>query len=298
MISPGEGTRHDTGDLESASRPGFAGAACSTGSVGAVGTAEFDQPTAKTDEVKERASRVASETKDALSAASRDLKDQAMAAGDELRGVATRLTGEAKSRLSEQAVARKDMVVGQVSTLSAAIRDAADRLEGECSPAAPLVRTAADRIDGIADHLRNADLRDLYNEAERFTRRHPEVVLGGLFLVGVGIARFMKASAEERRREEFAGAGELGGGYGAGRLHPTGDFAAMQPIGHYGVTPSYAVDETLDTGLPAASVGPDDFSRADEQLLGSDAGVSCPSPAAAGDLETEIDIPFDQRTPR
>ncbi len=272
MISPREGSRPETG--------GF-------------GAAELDTP--KGEQVKDRAARAASETKDALAEASRDLTEQAKAAGDELRGVAGRLTGEAKGRLSEQVLARKQEVVGHVSSVGAAVRDAADRLEEDHSPVACYVRTAAEGLDRAADRLRDADLGDIYGDAERFARRHPEVVLGGLFLVGVGIARFLKASSDDRRRDRSASGRNRSSG-----LRPTGDFGAMRPVAQYGSSGPYPVRESLDTGIAT----PTDFSVADDQFAHTDASgygnVSefAPPAPTSGTAATELDIPFDQGSPR
>ncbi|HEX6986109.1 MAG TPA: hypothetical protein VF170_12080, partial [Planctomycetaceae bacterium] len=60
--------------------------------------------------------------------------------------------------------------------------------------------------------LRSKDAGEMVRGCGEFTRRHPEVVLGGLFLAGVALARFLKAS--DRRDEEFDRESALDRDYG------------------------------------------------------------------------------------
>jgi hypothetical protein len=54
---------------------------------------------------------------------------------------------------------------------------------------------AADRLDDVARFIGDSDVRSLVREVERAARRRPELFLGGMFLVGLGISRFLKASS-------------------------------------------------------------------------------------------------------
>ena len=53
--------------------------------------------------------------------------------------------------------------------------------------------TVADGLEGARDYLRDADVGELLSEGRRFTKRHPEWVLGGMFVAGLAVARFLKA---------------------------------------------------------------------------------------------------------
>ncbi|RIK85585.1 MAG: hypothetical protein DCC67_03715 [Planctomycetota bacterium] len=93
--------------------------------------------------------------------------------------------------LSEQ----KAKAANQISCLSDAIRSAARQMreDGNVSTAG-YAELAASRLEGAARFLGDQDLRSLMSEAERAVRRRPELFLGGMFLVGLGISRFLKAS--------------------------------------------------------------------------------------------------------
>ena len=65
--------------------------------------------------------------------------------------------------------------------------------------AADRVESVASKIGGVAKYLNDHEPGDLLDDGRALARRHPEVVLGGLFVVGLAAARFLKAS--ERRRD-------------------------------------------------------------------------------------------------
>jgi hypothetical protein len=54
---------------------------------------------------------------------------------------------------------------------------------------------AADSIDDVARFIGASDVRSLVRNVEQAARRRPELFLGGMFLVGLGISRFLKASS-------------------------------------------------------------------------------------------------------
>ncbi|HEX6962830.1 MAG TPA: hypothetical protein VF175_13250, partial [Lacipirellula sp.] len=115
------------------------------------------------------------------------LKDSAQSAADALRE-------QGEGFFQEQ----KGKAAGELTTLSSAIRGAADRLRSDDeSHAARYAEMAADKLDGAARFLGEQDLGSLAREVERAARRRPELFLGGMFLVGLGISRFLKASRNE-----------------------------------------------------------------------------------------------------
>ena len=90
--------------------------------------------------------------------------------------------------------AEKSRAAEEIQNLGAVVRRAADQLHDRHSPAlATYVDTAARRIDGVAKYVEDIDLPTLAREAERLARRRPALIVGGMFLAGLGIARFIKA---------------------------------------------------------------------------------------------------------
>ena len=98
---------------------------------------------------------------------------------------------------------QKSALVDKFDEYKGAILAASDKLESEDDTvAANKIRKVAKGLDNLSGYLRDTDPSDLYDEAGRIARKHPEIVFGGLFIAGLGLARFMKSSAEERRRDQ------------------------------------------------------------------------------------------------
>ena len=100
---------------------------------------------------------------------------------------------------------QKSRAATQIQHLGAAARTAAEMLHGQKSDAlARYVDNAAERIDDAARYVQEMDLADIAREVEAFARRRPALLVGGLFLAGLGVARFIKAgqsSAQTPRRQ-------------------------------------------------------------------------------------------------
>lgn len=145
------------------------------------------------------------------SQAGHEVKDAAMQVADDAKRQASHLASDARKAVASQAAklqqaganyfaSQKDCLVDEVSNVGAAVRQAAQKLHDEGDErVACYVEQAASGIEGVGSYLRDRDASALCDDFEQFARRRPEVVYGGLFLAGLGIARFLKAS---RRRPD------------------------------------------------------------------------------------------------
>ncbi len=102
--------------------------------------------------------------------------------------------GHATERAREVFDQQKRQLCGGIHDAAEAARAAADKLEEKQDHSvARYARLAGDGLDQVGQYLEAADVRDMTQSVSRFTRRHPEWVIGGMFLAGVAIARFLKA---------------------------------------------------------------------------------------------------------
>jgi hypothetical protein len=107
-----------------------------------------------------------------------------------------------QSLLTEQ----KSRAAEEIQRLGTAVRSAAERLHDDKSESlARYVETAAEGLDGVARYVEEMSFADLTRTVEQLARRRPALLLGGLFLAGLGVARFIKAgqdppAAQPRRR--------------------------------------------------------------------------------------------------
>lgn len=168
--------------------------------------------TAVAEPAVERAKESARSTGERLKEGSREAMHQAEEAATnaarQLREQGETLLGRQRERLAEE-----------ISHFSAAFRQAADKFEEENdSTVASCTRMLADQTDGAADFIRHATPGNLLSSADSLARRHPEVFFGGMFIAGLALARFLKAS--NPRREYEASYTPGGGGSAAPQSRP------------------------------------------------------------------------------
>lgn len=113
-----------------------------------------------------------------LQEAASDIADSAGQAAQNQASVAMQRTGETLQQVAE------------------AIRDTGNQLRGDRPEIAGVADTAAQRIDQLASYVREHDARDLIDEAERFARRQPAVVIGGGLALGLIVGRLLRSGAE------------------------------------------------------------------------------------------------------
>jgi hypothetical protein len=76
-----------------------------------------------------------------------------------------------------------------------AFRQAAQKLREEEEPRlAGYTEAIAEQLEDASEYLQRRGPRDLLDDTRRLARRRPELVLGGMFLGGLALARFLKAS--------------------------------------------------------------------------------------------------------
>lgn len=154
------------------------------------------------EDAKHQAQRAQTDVSNAVG----DLKHQAQQASDkvtaaagqagaQVRDSAQQAAGWAQRESAAAAARQKDWLGGELSHVGSALRAAADRLhETDDDGVARYAETAADQIESAAHYLRQRDIGGLVDDVESFARRSPELFLGGMFLAGLGISRFLKAS--------------------------------------------------------------------------------------------------------
>jgi hypothetical protein len=89
----------------------------------------------------------------------------------------------------------------RIHNYGSAVRRAADQLREEKDPnIAHYADQIADRLDQAADYVRSSDPGKMMRDVENAARRRPEIFFGGMFVAGLVLARFLKASSERDDR--------------------------------------------------------------------------------------------------
>jgi hypothetical protein len=106
-----------------------------------------------------------------------------------------RLASDAREQVRGLVRRRQVRLAERLGGIAAALRDAGGRLDHEVGDGlGELVDRAAQRVDRASRYMRQSELRDMARDAEDFARRRPAVFLGGTFVTGLLLARFLKSS--------------------------------------------------------------------------------------------------------
>jgi hypothetical protein len=127
--------------------------------------------------------------------AKEQLKQGASEAAQQLKVQGQEALHEIQSKGQSLANQQKDAITSCLRNCSAASRKAAEQLRVDNdSHLAQYAETIAQKLEDTSAYLDNRDLRNIYQDVEGFARRQPELFFGGMFLAGLAIARFLKAS--------------------------------------------------------------------------------------------------------
>jgi hypothetical protein len=114
-----------------------------------------------------------------------------------LGGIQQRVT----SRVDEQ----KNRAAESLGGIADVFRSASNDLRNENETLASYVDMASDQMRRFADTIRQRGVGDMLDDVHAFARRRPALFIGGAFLVGIGIARFLKSSAERGAMRDYDG---------------------------------------------------------------------------------------------
>ncbi|MFL6194781.1 MAG: hypothetical protein ACJ75H_11465 [Thermoanaerobaculia bacterium] len=143
---------------------------------------------------------VAQQAKEQAKNLAQDAKEQAKGAANQARDHVQELVGR-----------QKDQAAERLGSLAGALREAGRKLnEGEqAGDFGRYADRAAEQVERLSTYLRDHDARSFVRDTETFARRRPDLFLGGTFIAGLMLARFLKASGPEQGT-----AGYDGGNYG------------------------------------------------------------------------------------
>jgi hypothetical protein len=135
-------------------------------------------------------------------------KEQVRNLAGEAKQETTRMASQAGDLVQGLIGKQKDQAVEKLGGVAGALRDVGNRLneqDGVPGFGQYAVR-AADQVEKLSGYLRERDLNTFVRDTEGFARRHPDVFLGGTFLAGLLLARFLKSSASNQEEDWSPGA--------------------------------------------------------------------------------------------
>ncbi len=145
------------------------------------------------EQAKQRASDLAAEATDEAA--------KLKAAGEKKVRQATE---SVKATTRDYAKQKKSQAASEVGVFRDAVQKAADKLsEEDHGGVAGYVSAAAEQLDRLRESIEDRNVGDLFGEAQRVARKHPEIVYGGMFVAGLALMRFLKASNDNDGADQF-----------------------------------------------------------------------------------------------
>jgi hypothetical protein len=204
-----------------------------TGTTGGKRTTRRSSTTGSTDVAHDTRS-----TRDDASTASisSHLYGGSASAGDEQgRG----LMGRVRERASEQLNSQKNRATEGLGSAVHAVRQSTQQLrEQKHETIANYIESAANQLDRFATHIKDKNVNELFEDAQRFARRQPALFIGGAFALGLLGSRFLKSSSPDRPVNTMYGGDSYRStefdrpAYGAGAVGTAGStepFGASEP---------------------------------------------------------------------
>ena len=126
------------------------------------------------------------------------VKGEAQRLATEAKQETARVASQARDQATQLVDRTKDQTAQRLGSLASALRQAAESLEkDDAAGFGRYAGLAATQVDKVADYVGGKDLRELVRDTETFARRHPDLFLGGAFVAGVMLARFIKSTRSE-----------------------------------------------------------------------------------------------------
>ena len=215
------------------------------------------------DNVKDRAASAGAQAKNKAAETAEKVKQQTAEAQAGVQQQVNEATEQVKASGRDYAARKKTMLAEEIGVFRDAVQKATETLrEEDHGGVAQYTAAAAEQLDRCRKSIDQRNVGELLDDAQDFTRRHPEVVYGGLFVAGLAAMRFLKASQPR----------------GAGRRSQPATDARYQNDGPESRTPRAAARRSTPAGDPrqTASDGP---ARTGQRLASRS---SSPTPVTTG----------------
>jgi hypothetical protein len=139
--------------------------------------------------------QIALDPKPTIQSIATTARQQAGQIADQAKSQAGVLASQAADAVKSQIDTQKSKAADNLGSLSNAIRQSADSLSQNGQPQiAGVVTSAAEKIDDVTSYLRNKNVDEIASEINDYARQNPQIFIGGAFLLGIAVARFLKSS--------------------------------------------------------------------------------------------------------
>jgi ElaB/YqjD/DUF883 family membrane-anchored ribosome-binding protein len=108
------------------------------------------------------------------------------------------LAGRVRERANAQLTQQKDRATDGLGSVAQAVRQSTQQLRNQRHETiAQYVEQAADRLEKLSMRLKDKNVSEILDDAQRFARQRPALFIGSAFAIGLLGARFLKSSSPE-----------------------------------------------------------------------------------------------------
>jgi hypothetical protein len=228
------------------------------------GTSSFAATTSGTSNVTTESGLGQPQERGAVGQVKEQVKGEAKNLANQAKEQTKQVASQARDQVQQIVAQQKDQMAERLGGLAGVLHDTANRMrEDERSgPFGGYADQVANQVDKLSTYLRNNDLSGFVRDTEGFARRRPDLFLGGTFLAGLMLARFLKASSPDE--EDFGYGGSAYQGYQGSQRYPETTGASTYGTGTsaYGTTgtSTYGTTGTSTYGTTGTSVGQSEYS--------------------------------------
>ena len=237
------------------------------------------------------------------------LTDQASAVADHAKSAASDViaqTGQvagqaveqAKGAITTQISAQKDKAVGALDGLTQALHQTGQSLRQSGQGVfGDYADNLAGQLDQAIGYLKQNDVEDLAKQTEQFARTQPVLFLGGAFVLGIAVARFLKSSTAPIAPAVINPTPSMNGTQTMN--NPTSDKTGINPSGHSVAAPDAPGNDHSDAAgshIPSSVYENADPSRHLDQF--SDDAIPSHSATTAHGYVSGVGITGDETADR
>ena len=143
-------------------------------------------------------SRIVDEARSEMEKLKESARKEGSAAVDQIKSATQSAVHTAQETGQNFVKSQKENLASRFSEYANAVQSISEKLRGnDDNILAGPAEKAAGSLNRISDYLREKEPAELLDDLESLTRRKPELVFGGLFVVGFAAARFFKASRRQ-----------------------------------------------------------------------------------------------------
>ena len=187
-------------------------------------------------------SRIIDEARSEMEKLKESARKEGSAAVDQIKSAAQSAVRTAQETGQSFVKNQTESLASRFSEYAQAVQSMSEKLRGEddnilTGPA----EKAAESLNRISDYLREKEPAELLDDLEALARRKPELVFGGLFVIGFAAARFFKASRRQSVRDSsmalstYVEAPDLSLGAGAPSQPPPQPYPPVPPAQSVGI---------------------------------------------------------------